>query len=89
MLSEMIRCSIAVIITCRKNMQWEIHPTTYETSSQDPDMGIHDSMSVQETAGLYFLPIGISANVAKHVKLLMGKLELHMNMHQCNCFYAN
>jgi len=46
MLSEMIRCSIAVIITCRKNMQWEIHPTTYETSSQDPDMGIHDSMSV-------------------------------------------
>jgi len=19
----------------------------------------------------------------------MGKLELHMNMHQCNCFYAN
>jgi len=43
-------------------------------------------MSFRGTAGLYFLPPGITMNGEKYVNLLKSKLELHMRVHNCDIF---
>ena len=49
---------------------------------------IWGGMSVNGTAGLFFLPPETTMNGQKYVDLLKDKLELHMAIHKCKNFYA-
>ena len=47
---------------------------------------IWGGMSVNGTAGLFFLPPETTMNGQKYVDLLKDKLELHMAIHKCKIF---
>ena len=51
-----------------------------------PSVMIWGGMSVNGTAGLFFLPSGMTMNGARYVDLLREKLERHMNIHKCTIF---
>ena len=59
---------------------------TVQTMKHPPSVMIWGAMSVTGTAGLFFLPNGTTMNGQKYVDLLKDKLELHMNVHNCNIF---
>ena len=48
----------------------------------------HDlgGMSINETAGLFFLPPGTTINGQKYLDLLKNKLKLQMAVHKCSVF---
>ena len=48
-----------------------------------PSVMILSGISVNGTAGLFFLPPGTTMNGPKYVNLLKDKLELHMAVHKC------
>ena len=41
---------------------------------------------VKGTTGLFFLPPGTTMNGSKYFELQKNKLELHINVHQCDIF---
>ena len=43
-------------------------------------------MSLNGTAGLFFLPTGTTMNGQRYLDLLKNKLELHMAVHNCTVF---
>ena len=43
-------------------------------------------ISVNGTAGLFFLPKGVAMNGQRYLQLLEEKLELHMTVHNCEIF---
>ena len=47
---------------------------------------IWETMSVNGTAALYFLPVGVTMNDSRYVNLLREKLQLHMAVHHCSVF---
>ena len=51
-----------------------------------PSVLIWGAMSVTGTAGLFFLPNRTTMNGQIYVDLLKDKVELHMNVHNCNIF---
>ena len=59
---------------------------TTQTMKQPPSVMIWGGMSVNGTAGLFFLPPGTTMNGQKYVDLLKNKLELHMAIHKCKIF---
>lgn len=59
---------------------------TTQTMKHPPSVMIWGGMSVNGTAGLYFLPPGTTMNGTKYVDLLNEKLELHMDIHNCTVF---
>jgi len=59
---------------------------TTQTMKHPPSVMIWGGMSVNGTAGLFFLPPGTTMNGQKYVDLLKEKLEVHMAIHKCNTF---
>ena len=47
---------------------------------------IWGGMSVNGTAGLFFLPVRTTMNAQRYTDLLKNKLELHMSIHNCTIF---
>ena len=56
------------------------------TVKHTPGQMIWGAMSVNGTAALYFLPVGVTMNGSPYVNLLREKLQLHMAVHQCSVF---
>ena len=56
------------------------------TVKHTPSRMIWGRMSVNGTAVLYFLPVGVTLNGSRFVNLLREKLQLHMAVHQCSVF---
>ena len=48
---------------------------------------IWGGMSVNGTAGLFFLAVGTTVNAQRYTDLMKNKLELHMTVHNCS-FHA-
>ena len=44
------------------------------------------AMSAKGTPGLYFLPHSMTMNGSRYLNVLKEKLELYMNVHQCDTF---
>ena len=59
---------------------------TIQIMKQPPSVMIWGGMSINETAGLFFLPPGTTMNGQKYLDLLKNKLELHMAVHKCSVF---
>ena len=59
---------------------------TTQSMKLPPSVMIWGGMSVNGTAGLFFLPPGTTMNDQKYVDLLKDKLELHMAIHKCKIF---
>ena len=59
---------------------------TTQTMKHPPSVMIWGGMFVNGTAGLFFLPLGMTMNGQKYVDLLKDKLELHMAIHKCKIF---
>ncbi|CAM1330816.1 Uncharacterised protein at_DN1629 [Pycnogonum litorale] len=57
--------------------------TPYKHMKHPPSVMIWGGISVNGTAGLFFLPSGTTMNGQKYVDLLKNKLELHMAIHKC------
>ena len=51
-----------------------------------PSVLILGGMSINGTAGLFFLSPGTTINGQKYLDLLKNKLELHMAVHKCSVF---
>ena len=51
-----------------------------------PSVMIWGGMSLNGTAGLFFLPTGMTMNGQRYLDLLKNKLELHMAVHNCTVF---
>ena len=59
---------------------------TTQSTKHPPSIMIWGGMSVNGTAGLFFLPPGTTMNDQKFVDLLKDKLELHMAIYKCKIF---
>ena len=59
---------------------------TLQIMKHPPSVMIWGAMLVTGTAGLFFLPNGMTMNGQKYIDLLKDKLKLHMNVHNCNIF---
>ena len=55
---------------------------TTQNKKHPPSVMIWGGTSVNETAGLFFLPPGTTMNGQKYVDLLKDKLELHIAIHE-------
>ena len=78
--------------TCRKRLERRPVGARYEdrytiqTMKHPPSIMVWGAMSARGTAGLYFLQPGTTMNGTKYLDLLKDKLEIHMNVHECNVF---
>ena len=78
--------------TCRKRLVRRPVGARYEdrytiqTMKHPPSIMVWGAMSARGTAGLYFLQPGTTMNGTKYLDLLKDKLEIHMNVHECNVF---
>ena len=59
---------------------------TQATVKHPPSVMILGAMSSNNTAGLFFLPIGTTMNGVRYRKILEDKLKLHMGIHECYVF---
>ena len=59
---------------------------TMQTMKHLPSVMIWGGISVNGTAGLFFLPKGVAMNGQRYLQLLEEKLELHMTVHNCEIF---
>ena len=59
---------------------------TIQTMKHPPSVMIWGGMSLNGTAGLFFLPTGTTMNGQRYLDLLKNKLELHMAVHNCTVF---
>lgn len=59
---------------------------TVMTMKHPPKQMVWGAMSVNGTAGLYFLEQNVTMNGEKYLDLLKDKLQLHMSVHKCTVF---
>ena len=51
-----------------------------------PSLMVWGAMSAKGTAGFYFLPHSMTVDGSRYLNVLKEKLELYMNVHQCDTF---
>ena len=59
------------------------------TVKHPPSLMMWGAMPAKGTAGLYFLPHSMTMNGSRYLNVSKKKLELHMNVHQCDTFIHN
>ena len=84
-------CTVQQLATCKRHVcrstgkQFDKRYTT-QTTKHPASVMIWGGMSVNGTAGLFFLPPGTTMNDQKYVDLLKDKLKLYMAIHKCKIF---
>ena len=84
-------CTLQQFVVRKKNVRRPVGKRfeeryTVSTIKHPPSQMVWGAFSRSGTAGLYFLPPGSTMNGSRYVDLLKGKLEMHMNIHQCTVF---
>ena len=59
---------------------------TQETIKHPPNVMVGGAISIEGTAGLFFLKPGTTINGQRYLNLMKEKLQLHMSVHDCIIF---